>query len=75
MAAANSARNEAVKHAVEMHFDTVFEDEVLQEEGFKDDGVMLELSLNRFKVGKSITVLFSSLHDYLAFCCYCCDHS
>ncbi|MEM3648085.1 MAG: GNAT family N-acetyltransferase [Thermoproteota archaeon] len=44
--------NEALKHAVErgaveMHVDTIFEDaaKFYKKQGFKDDGVMLELSL------------------------------
>ncbi len=45
--------NEAVKHAVErrvveMHADTIFEDaaKFYRKQGFRDGGVMLELSLN-----------------------------
>jgi ribosomal protein S18 acetylase RimI-like enzyme len=48
--------NEAVKHAVErgaaeMHVDTIFEDaaKFYRKHGFKDDGVMLELSLNSLR--------------------------
>jgi len=48
--------DEAVKHAVEkgaaeMHVDTVFEDaaKFYKKHGFKDDGVMLELPLNRLQ--------------------------